>query len=245
MGSVLIYLSVYISVPIVLYSVIVATLWVCSPYFAYNISKNIEHKQEEIGEEDKNYLRTIARRTYAYYEDFSNEENNYLAPDNYQESPFKGVAYRTSPTNIGMGLMSHVIAYDMGYITLFDLVDKIDITLYNMRDLEKVKGHYLNWYDTRSKKTLYPRYISTVDNGNFLANLWVVKSTLQEVRNNQLIRKEEVKAIHDIYRIIEEENPSVSCRFNDDININEYTSTLSDICAVSYTHMTLPTTSRV
>lgn len=152
MGSVLIYLSVYISVPIVLYSVIVATLWVCSPYFAYNISKNIEHKQEEIGEEDKNYLRTIARRTYAYYEDFSNEENNYLAPDNYQESPFKGVAYRTSPTNIGMGLMSHVIAYDMGYITLFDLVDKIDITLYNMRDLEKVKGHYLNWYDTRSKK---------------------------------------------------------------------------------------------
>ena len=126
--------------------------------------------------------------------------------------------------------MSHVIAYDMGYITLFDLVDKIDITLYNMRDLEKVKGHYLNWYDTRSKKTLYPRYISTVDNGNFLANLWVVKSTLQEVRNNQLIRKEEVKAIHDIYRIIEEENPSVSCRFNDDININEYTSTLSDIC---------------
>lgn len=230
MGSVLIYLSVYISVPIVLYSVIVATLWVCSPYFAYNISKNIEHKQEEIGEDDKNYLRTIARRTYAYYEDFSNEENNYLAPDNYQESPFKGVAYRTSPTNIGMGLMSHVIAYDMGYITLFDLVDKIDITLYNMRDLEKVKGHYLNWYDTRSKKTLYPRYISTVDNGNFLANLWVVKSTLQEVRNNQLIRKEEVKAIHDIYRIIEEENPSVSCRFNDDININEYTSTLSDIC---------------
>lgn len=60
--------------------------------------------------------------------------------------------------------------------------------------------------------------------------MWVVKSTLQEVRNNQLIRKEEVKAIHDIYRIIEEENPSVSCRFNDDININEYTSTLSDIC---------------
>lgn len=230
MGFVIIYLSIYISVPMVLYSVIASVLWVCSPFFAYNISKNIEHKQEEIGEEDKNYLRTVARRTYAYYEDFSNEENNYLAPDNYQESPFKGIAYRTSPTNIGMGLMSHVIAYDMGYITLFDLIDKIDITLYNMRDLEKINGHYLNWYDTRSKKPLYPRYISTVDNGNFLANLWVVKSALQEVRNNQLIRKEEIKAIHDIYRIIEEENSSVNCRFNDDININEYVSTLSDIC---------------
>jgi len=229
LGLVLIYFSVYISTPMVVYSLVVASLWICSPYFAYYISKDIEEDSEEIKEEERIYLRTIARRTYAYYEDFSNEENNYLAPDNYQEEPFKGVAYRTSPTNIGMGLIAHVIAYDMGYITLFELIDKIDITIYNMRDLEKVNGQYLNWYDTRSKKALYPRYISTVDNGNFLANLWVVKRTLQEVRDNQIVRKEEIKAIHDIYRIIEEENPRVNCRFNDDIKINEYIPILNDI----------------
>eukprot|EP00831_Metopus_contortus_P034569 TRINITY_DN27569_c0_g1_i1.p2 TRINITY_DN27569_c0_g1~~TRINITY_DN27569_c0_g1_i1.p2 ORF type:complete len:115 (-),score=20.67 TRINITY_DN27569_c0_g1_i1:106-450(-) len=74
----------------------------------------------------------------------------YKRQDNYQESPFKGVAHRTSPTNIGMGLIAQVVAYDLGYITLFDLVDKIDIILYNMNELEKIKGHYLNWYDTRT-----------------------------------------------------------------------------------------------
>lgn len=231
MGIILILLSIYISVPIVLYSVIIAKLWICAPYFAYNISisRKSERKKEELSKEDKDYLRTVSRRIYAYYEDFCNEENNYLPPDNYQESPFKGVAHRTSPTNIGMGLMAHLIAYDMGYITLFEFVDKIDITLYNMRGLERINGHYLNWYDTKSKKPLYPRYISTVDNGNFLANLWIIKSALQEIKNNGIIRAEEVKAVDDIYRIVEEENSNIDCTFNNDVNISEYVSILSNI----------------
>ena len=72
-------------------------------------------EKEALDIDDKKFLSKISRRIWAYYEDFVNEENNYLAPDNFQEKPFKGVAHRTSPTNIGMGLITNLTAYDLGY----------------------------------------------------------------------------------------------------------------------------------
>ena len=61
---------------------------------------------EDVGPEDFEQLRMLARKTWAYYEDFADEQNNYLAPDNVQIDPPNGVAHRTSPTNIGFMLLS-------------------------------------------------------------------------------------------------------------------------------------------
>ncbi|MGN0145154.1 MAG: glycosyl transferase, partial [Clostridium sp.] len=217
------------SIGVSIYTLLPSALWILSPYIAFYISRDLKEEKVELNEEEKEYLRKLTRRIYAYYDDFVNKENNYLAPDNYQEKPFKGVAHRTSPTNIGMGLIADIAAYDMGYITLMGLVDKIGLTLDNMNTLEKIHGHYLNWYDTRTKEPLYPRYISTVDNGNLLANLWILKETMKELKTKPLIRIEEIISINDIYRIIEEEDSKFKIELLNNISIKEYLPILEGI----------------
>ena len=182
-----------------------AVLWLIAPALACKISKEKIYIPDRLEIEEDKFLREEARRIWAYYEDFVNEENNYLAPDNYQEKPYKGVAHRTSPTNIGMGLISNIVAYDLGYITMEETLDKIDIILDNMETLEKYNGHYLNWYDTKTKMPLYPRYISTVDSGNLFGYLWIIKETVDNFKNYPIIREREILAIKDTYRIIKED----------------------------------------
>ena len=125
----------------------------CTSYSLLYIKGKIYIK-DRLEIEDEEFLRENARRIWAYYEDFVNEENNYLAPDNYQEKPYKGVAYRTSPTNIGMGLISNIVAYDFGYISMGEVIYRLELILDNIKDLEKYKGHLLNWY-TQKQKSLF------------------------------------------------------------------------------------------
>ena len=228
MGMLVILLSFYNSFGVIAYNLVIAALWIISPYFAYCISMKLSTDKNILEGEEKNYLRKIARRIYAYYEDFVNEENNYLAPDNYQEKPFKGVAHRTSPTNIGMGLISNVTAYDLGYITMGEFIDRVELTLNSMKSLEKVNGHYLNWYDTKTKRPLWPRYVSTVDSGNLLSDLWVLKQAMKELKYSKVIRLNEVITFNDIYKIIEEEHSSIKIKFSSQVNIGEYLNILKE-----------------
>ncbi|MGL4772349.1 MAG: GH36-type glycosyl hydrolase domain-containing protein, partial [Clostridium sp.] len=178
-------------------------LWAFSPYIAFSISQPIINYERPLSGEDIEYLRELSRRIWAYYEDFVNEENNFLAPDNYQESPYKGVAHRTSPTNIGMGLISNLVAYDLGYIPIGEVIDRLELSINKMNELEKYNGHFLNWYDTRTKMPLWPRYVSTVDSGNLIAYLWIIKETLEEYKHKPLVRKEEVSALKDGFEMLE------------------------------------------
>ena len=181
---------------------VISILWLFAPLIAFNISTSIKEEKDELTRGERNYLRCISRRIWAYYEDFVNEENNYLAPDNYQEKPYKGVAHRTSPTNIGMGLISNIVAYDLGYISLGEVIKRLELIIEGMNKLTKYKGHYFNWYDTKTCTPLWPRYISTVDSGNLLGYLWIIKETLIEYKNNPLIREEEVLSLVDTYNIL-------------------------------------------
>lgn len=229
MGLLVLYLSFYSSIGVITYNIVVAALWIASPYVAYNISKEIPENENVLDSDEKAHLRKISRRIWAYYQDFVNAENNYLAPDNYQEKPFRGVAHRTSPTNIGMGLISNVIAYDLGYIHMGEFIERIENVLSSMKELKTIHGHYLNWYDTKTREPLWPRYISTVDSGNLLGYLWIVKRAMEELKENSVIRVEEVEALKDIYNIIEEEDPSIKIRFAAQIKIGDYLEILSEI----------------
>lgn len=214
-GAVIVVVGFNSSIFFGIMSILLALLWVFSPLIAYEISKVDKKLQYSISEKDYIYLREIGRRTWAYYEDFINEENNYLAPDNYQEKPFKGVAHRTSPTNIGMGLVTNIVSYDFGYISINTVIDRLEKILGGMDKLQKYKGHYLNWYDTTTCKPLYPRYVSTVDSGNLLGYLYLLKETLEEYKNNPLIRREEIQSLKDTYKIL---------NIKDNINISKYKS---------------------
>ncbi|MFD3155786.1 GH36-type glycosyl hydrolase domain-containing protein [Haloimpatiens sp. FM7330] len=180
-------------------------VWFLSPAVAYWISKDKKKVKNKLNNNEINEVREISRRTWAYFEDFICEENNWLAPDNYQEEPHKGVAYRTSPTNLGMGLMSNITAYDLGYIGLLELIDRLNNIISSMESMKKMKGHFYNWYDTRTKEPLYPRYISTVDSGNLVGYLWVISEALKEYLNNEIPIKNYILGLEDTARLADKE----------------------------------------
>lgn len=180
-------------------------IWFISPVIAYYISREKERGNEYISPQNNYYLRRIARKTWAYFEDFVNKESNFLAPDNYQEEYSKGVAYRTSPTNMGMGLTSNIAAYDLGFIGIEEFVDRIDKVLSQMESLPMYRGHFYNWYDTKTKEPLRPLYVSTVDSGNLVAYLWLLIGTIDEYEDNTIVRKEYKKGIEDTLKLAADE----------------------------------------
>ena len=112
-------------------------------------------------------LRRTARKTWRYFDTFVTEADGWLVPDNYQEAgDAPRLARRTSPTNVGMGLLSLMAAHDLGYISTRDLDQADRATVVTLEGLERHHGHFLNWYDTASRAPLHPRYVSTVDSGN-------------------------------------------------------------------------------
>src|SRR3954462_1403689 len=118
----------------------------------------------------------LARRTWRYFEEFVTAEDNWLPPDNIQLNPDLVIAPRTSPTNIGMSLLADLAAYDFGYCSIAQLLERTQRTFETLSRMERYRGHFFNWYDTRTLDSLHPRYVSMVDSGNLVANLLVLSS---------------------------------------------------------------------
>ncbi|MEX2632843.1 MAG: glucoamylase family protein [Balneolales bacterium] len=155
-------------------------IWACSPWYLYIISQPFKPPRPSYTDEDLLRLRLYARRTWSYFERFVNEDHAWLPPDNYQVDPPLPAADRTSPTNIGLSLISTQVAYNMGYITYSEFLDRQVKTLQSLEKLERYKGHFYNWYQTRLGEVLNPRYISTVDSGNLAAGLILIKEGVKK-----------------------------------------------------------------
>ena len=146
-------------------------LWAASPFIAYAFSRPTIPQSPALSEADRALLLRTARNTWKYFEAFMGPEDHGLPPDNFQEIPEPRVAHRTSPTNIGMGLLATLAAHDLGFITKEELAGKIGAALVTMEGLERHEGHLFNWYDTLNLAPLPPRYVSTVDSGNLAGAL--------------------------------------------------------------------------
>lgn len=158
-----------------------ALFWIGSPAIAAWISRSAETEDRlRISAADIHALRTVARRTWHYFETFVTSEHHNLPPDNFQESPAPVVAPRTSPTNIGVYLLSVVSARDFGWISLSDAITRIDATMTTIESMPRNRGHLFNWYDTTTLKPLYPLYISAVDSGNLAGHLVAVAAACAE-----------------------------------------------------------------
>jgi len=155
--------------------------WLASPVVAWWLSRPVVPRRLALSAEDTQQLRRIARRTWHFFERFVTAEDHWLPPDNVQETPDTQVARRTSPTNIGMGLLSTLAAHDLGYVTGAALAERVDRTLSTIEALERHEGHLMNWIDTASLATLPPRYVSTVDSGNLAGALMALSAGLREV----------------------------------------------------------------
>jgi cellobiose phosphorylase len=149
----------------------ILVLWLVSPVGAWWISRPRIRREAKLTADQTFFLRKLARKTWAFFETFVSPEDHWLPPDNYQENPDAAVAHRTSPTNMGLALLANLSAYDFGYISAGQLIERTANALCTMETLERHRGHFYNWYDTLSLKPLHPAYISTVDSGNLAGHL--------------------------------------------------------------------------
>ena len=154
-------------------------LWFAAPYIAFLLSKPVPSSRPELSGDDRAYLQQLAARTWRYFETYVSDEDRWLPPDNVQFDPEPRIAHRTSPTNIAMTLLSTLSAHDLELIDVGTLVERLDATLTTVDRLEHFEGHLLNWYDTRTLEPLLPRYVSTVDSGNFAAALLALAAGLR------------------------------------------------------------------
>jgi len=158
------------------------TLWILSPAIARWASLPLRAAgSNPISEADARALRLIARRTWRFFETFVTAEDHGLPPDNFQEDPKPAIAHRTSPTNIGLYLLSVVAARDFGWVGTHETVDRLEATLATMKSLERFRGHFYNWYDTRDLHPLNPKYVSAVDSGNLAGHLIALGSACRQM----------------------------------------------------------------
>ena len=156
-------------------------LWLAGPFVAWWVSLPTPLRvTEPLSDADRRLLRRVARKTWRFFDTFVVEAGHHFAPDNYQEEPSGVVAWRTSPTNIGLQLLSYANGYDLGYATIGVLEQRVAATLSAMAGLERFRGHFYNWYDISTLEPLRPTYVSTVDSGNLAGHVLVLRIALLE-----------------------------------------------------------------
>ena len=156
-------------------------LWLIFPLISIKISIPYKKKQGW-GSVDKKKFYEYAKKEFSFFQACVSDKTNHLPPDNIQIKPREKMAMRTSPTNIGMYLMSLVSAYDFGLISANGLIQSIGKTLESVERMEHVNGHLFNWYEIEDLSVIGDRFISTVDSGNFIASLICVYSALKEMK---------------------------------------------------------------
>ena len=179
--------------------------WMAAPLIAWGLSQPTRVHAVRFTGQQEALLRRIARRTWAYYDDLVTASDCWLPPDNYQEIPTPRLARRTSPTNIGMALLSTLSAHDFGYISAGQLVVRIGNTFDTLENLERHRGHFFNWYSTRDGQPLQPRYVSTVDSGNLIAHLLTLRGGLEEIPNQPILPSRWREGLTDAVAVLQDE----------------------------------------
>jgi cyclic beta-1,2-glucan synthetase len=179
-------------------------LWVFSPMISVLLKARAVtvSPKSVVSAAHEERLRQTARQTWRYFADFVGPDTSWLPPDNFQASHGRVLAMRTSPTNIGLWLLSALGAHDFGYLTVDEMIGCMLQSFRTVKGLERYNGHLLNWYDIRTLKPLEPRYVSTVDSGNLLGCLWTLDEGMREVVDKPLLGPQVLRGIRDTFRVL-------------------------------------------
>ena len=177
-------------------------LWFTSPAVAWYLSRPITEARPALDAREVLFLRSVSRRTWRFFEVFVGPADNWLPPDNYQEYPVERVAHRTSPTDIGLALLSTLAALDLGYLSPRRCGQRLEETFETMGRLERFRGHLFNWYDTVTLAPLAPHYVSTVDSGNLVALLVTLRSGVAELGHAPILPPSALEGLLDTVREI-------------------------------------------
>jgi len=174
-------------------------LWLLSPFVAHQASQ--KEKVFQYSPQDIKLLRNIACRSARFFLEFSKREGNHLIPDHYQEEPTTNSPAATSPTNIGMHLLSNLSAYDFGYLSISALREHLLEVFQSLNSLERYKGHFFNWYDVRTLQTLNPKYVSSVDSANLLMAFLTLKQGLLSILDKPILSNKTFQGLRDVIEV--------------------------------------------
>jgi cyclic beta-1,2-glucan synthetase len=180
-------------------------LWIAAPAVARWISLPPSLPDvETLSPADTMALRLASRRTWRFFETFVTPADNFLPPDNFQEDPKPIVAHRTSPTNMGLYLLSTLAARDFGWIGIQAATERLENTFRTMNRLEQFRGHFYNWYDTRDLHPLDPKYVSSVDSGNMAGHLLALGNGCREMIEKSPVERSVLSGVEDALRLLSE-----------------------------------------
>ncbi len=178
-------------------------LWLIAPWIAWWISQPLAPRTTDLKAEQLIFLRRLFRKTWHFFETFVNAQENWLPPDNFQEDPPTGIAARTSPTNIGLALLANLAARDLGHLSLGKTLARTSATIATLLKLERHRGHFYNWYATRTLRPLLPLYVSTVDSGNLAGHLLTLGAGLRELAGEKIMRPEIFSGLRDTVGVLQ------------------------------------------
>ena len=164
-------------------------LWLLSPLVLFALGRP-RKAAAPLPARDQAYLRERAQEIWRWFRDYCTEEDHFLPPDNVQFQPPAGAAHRTSPTNLGLGLVSALCA-DALCIDDGEGLPLAERMIDAMERLPRWKGHFYNWYHTITLRPLQPAYVSTVDSGNLAASLIAAAGAFRERGRADLARRAE------------------------------------------------------
>ncbi|MCY7327120.1 MAG: hypothetical protein LH618_01070, partial [Saprospiraceae bacterium] len=189
--------------------------WIASPAIVWWMSRPLPYFKPTLDQAQRNHLRELARKTWAFFENTVGPEDNWLPPDNLQLYPEPILAHRTSPTNIGLALLGNLSAWDFGYLTTGQLLHRTAQTFDSMDKLDRYAGHFYNWYDTQTLRPLPPRYVSTVDSGNLAGYLLTLRQGLLALPSQKYNEQKTLNGLLDTLRIVLEKLPVSSKQAED------------------------------
>jgi cyclic beta-1,2-glucan synthetase len=124
---------------------IFGVIWMTFPLFAWLLSRERKNASQ-MESDDREKLLGYMADAWAYFRDHVNEKTRFLPPDNVQFSPTYAIAMRTSPTNVGMYLLSLLAARDFDLIGKDELLHRAQSAAETLESLRKWNGHLYNWY---------------------------------------------------------------------------------------------------
>jgi cyclic beta-1,2-glucan synthetase len=180
-------------------------LWIAEPGVALWISlPSRPAEKQPLSWAQTRTLRIASRRTWRFFETFVTSGDHSLPPDNLQEDPKFVVAHRTSPTNIGLCLLSTLAARDFGWVGTQDALERFEATFETLGKLDQFHGHLYNWYDTRDLRPLDPKYVSTVDSGNLAGHILALASGCRELIQRPFLEQGMFAGIEDAIDLLRE-----------------------------------------
>jgi len=183
-------------------------LWFLSPVLAWWISLPAARPAPVLRQDQRRFLHTLARRTWAFFEDHVTAASNWLPPAAIQEHPARMGAdpapQRTSPTHIGLALLANLAARDFGYLADAGLLQRTRATLQAMERLERHRGHFYKDYDSARLAPLLPLAVSTADSGHLAAHLLTLAAGLEQMADQPVASTRALDGIRATLDVVEE-----------------------------------------